>query len=96
MNIPVLKKNDDWITIHDKLKEEANEALFDIAEYKDGKIDSYKLAGELMDVIQVAVGALDKLDGEDGDADIDVICQNHKSKLKGRGWEFKNIEIIIK
>jgi NTP pyrophosphatase (non-canonical NTP hydrolase) len=49
--------------------------------------DQEHIAEEALDVIQVAMGLLDKLSC--GDMDLKKEIEIHNAKLKGRGWEFK-------
>lgn len=83
MDLLVLDKQDSWTVINHKLQEEVEEVAEEIL-FDDNKED---LAGELLDVIQVAIGGLDKLSD---DISISKAIKRHNDKLTGRGWQVKD------
>lgn len=99
MRLQVLDKNDSWPEILDKLDEEYKEAkdalngmymmLASAPKIFNSLIINSKveLAGELLDVIQVCIGALDKL--EDEGINVNKCVKDHNRKLEERGWNFK-------
>lgn len=84
MKIPVLEKNDTWFKIIKKLAEEIIELVIAII-----KRDKKNIAEEALDVIQVAIGVLDKLE-EEG-MNIESVTFRHLGKLINRGWKFKKV-----
>ena len=105
MELNILDKSDSWLTIIDKLREEHDEALtainnlyeFIIREPNPPSANNILLydafthdaSSELLDIIQVAIGALDKL-REDG-LDIFSEVRIHNKKLKDRDWYTKGV-----
>lgn len=65
-----------------KLNEECKEVM--------EEIDTLKLAYELLDVIQIAVGMLFMLVDKQG-LNLKLAIQKHFKKLRGRGWRFKKM-----
>lgn len=94
MKIPILKKDDDWSMHWDKLKEECEELLTEISDRKAGSKNDGKILEETFDVIQMAVGILDKLEGEG--CNIEKASYSHIGKLVDRCWRFKEILEISK
>lgn len=83
----VLDKKDTWEKQASKLLEETKEVLEAIQEK-----DKEHVAEEVLDVIQVAIGMLDTLEGE-GYSLKHMIC-THLKKLKKRGWKSKKLIIF--
>lgn len=93
IRIPVLKKDDDWENHVDKLLEEAIE-LIDEIEYieKDlfEEVSHECIVEEALDVVQVCIGILDKVESE-YPGTIKKNIQKHYIKLLQRGWKVKEI-----
>lgn len=95
MKFLILKKNDDWFDIGVKLFEEHNEvqeAIYSLLNYQEKKVNNIirsreELASELLDLIQVCIGGLDKLEVEG--LDIKKSISLHTDKLIKRGWSCK-------
>jgi NTP pyrophosphatase (non-canonical NTP hydrolase) len=82
MKLMVLDKNDNWGLHKAKVYEESLELVEAI---KEG--DNAHIAEEALDVIQVAIGILDKLHHEE--IDIQQAVFKHNKKLANRGWDAK-------
>lgn len=94
MEFLVLENEDSWDEIKEKLTEEYIEAKLEFArmELKDD-YDKYRLASELLDVIQISIKALDGLTDEG--LDLQQAFSVHNEKLKSRGWQIKyNFKLI--
>lgn len=90
MKMLVLNKGDEtWAEVVEKLDEESIEAVMAICSMsrldKEGK---YHAVAELLDVIQVCIGALDKLAVEE-EINIKKGVMLHREKLLKRGWNIK-------
>jgi hypothetical protein len=91
MKLYILEKDDSWYAIQSKMREEHDEALTAISNYiqyaktteQKKKLGHYA-AGEILDIIQVSIGALDKLFLDR--IDIDEEIKRHNQKLLNRGW----------
>ena len=83
--IPVLQKEESFTDMIIKMKEEVEEL-----ERAVMKGDKENITEESYDVIQVAVGFLDKLKNELG-VDIAKSSQDHLIKLHNRGWIIKRV-----
>lgn len=90
MEINVLEKNESYSEHTEKLKEEVAELIYEIHKldkgFKCANIDH--AAEETLDVIQVCVGIIDKLELQG--LDVPVALKKHNDKLKNRGWKFKS------
>lgn len=79
-----------WNDISEKLKEEAaelNEAI--------SLNDKHKISEETLDVIQVCIRSLEKLEKEN--INLDQIFALHNKKLLSRGWTCKGVvEICVR
>jgi hypothetical protein len=91
MKLYILDKDDSWFKISGKMREEHDEALTALNNYinyghtaSQKEILGHLAAGELLDIIQVAIGGLDKLYIEN--INIDTEIMRHNEKLKNRGW----------
>lgn len=89
MRFPLLDKNDSWKIIINKLREESTEATVEMRNQTFGKYEDNKenIAAEVLDVIQVCIGALDKLEQEG--LDLILASEKHCNKLKNRNWRIK-------
>ncbi len=78
--------NNEWTFegIADKVREESFELREALTCYNQERI-----AEEALDVMQVVIGLLDKLNN--GNMDLKKEIAIHNAKLKGRGWKFKKI-----
>lgn len=104
MELPILKKDDDWPIIINKLDEESKEAqkaLFDLLNADRDKVskDEFKrlqheAAGEILDTIQVCMGGLNKLE-EEG-LNLQREYKEHTKKIINRGWNIKYFYELIK
>ncbi|NEZ46134.1 hypothetical protein FDF74_02775 [Clostridium niameyense] len=83
----VLDKKDTWEKQASKLLEETKEVLEAIQEK-----DKEHVAEEVLDVIQVAIGMLDTLEGEG--YSLKHMIFNHLKKLRKRGWKSKKLIIF--
>lgn len=70
----------------DEFKNKLNEECKEVCE----ETDTIKLAYELLDVIQIAIGLLVVLVDKHG-LNLKLVLQRHIKKLRSRGWHFKNI-----
>lgn len=84
MKLMVLDKNDNWGLHKAKVYEECLELADAI---KEG--DNVHIAEEALDIIQVAIGILDKLHHEG--IDIQQAAYRHNEKLAARGWDTKAV-----
>lgn len=93
MIIPVLKKDETWEKHLDKLLEEVVEVKDEI-EYIDKdlfeKVGYKQIAAETLDVIQVCIGILDKIESN-YKGTVDEAAHEHLKKLINRGWIIKKI-----
>ena len=80
----VLDKEDHWNLHQSKLYEEFRELDNAIDEG-----DNIHIAEETLDVIQVAIGVLDKLHHEG--IDVQQAIHRHNKKLINRGWKHKAV-----
>lgn len=92
MKIPVLVKNETWKKHMEKLNEEVKELQYEVFTFcpKDAKGDCKKIAGETFDIIQVAIGMLDKIEDQYPGM-IKSIAEEHLIKLMKRGWSIKKV-----
>lgn len=82
MRFPILDKYDSWTEIVKKFNEEINELERAIqADNQD------ELINELLDVMQVCIGGLDRLKSEGTKLNPKLL--NHYQKLMNRGWNIK-------
>ncbi len=79
------KSKETWKEVCCKLNEELIEVVGAVAIG-----NKEHMAEELFDIIQVAVGGLDKL-GTDDKVDLEQEDIKHNNKLIGRGWSRKKI-----
>ncbi|MBU5677890.1 hypothetical protein KQI88_15845 [Alkaliphilus sp. MSJ-5] len=86
IKLPVLEKNDRWSEHVLKLTEEYNELL--CAFLKEDSIRFEDVIEETLDLIQVCIGILDKLD-TDRPGIVRLSAMKHIEKLHSRGWKFK-------
>lgn len=84
MKLMVLNKNDNWGLHKAKVYEECLELVEAIKEE-----DNVHIAEEALDIIQVAIGVLDKLHHEK--IDIQQAIYKHNKKLADRGWDAKAV-----
>jgi len=89
--LPVLDKNENFLQMMDKLNEEVEELEEAILNYQaNGRKELDHLIEEIFDVIQVAVGMLDKLKNEEG-VKLDEKSQEHLVKIINRSWLIKKV-----
>lgn len=85
MDLFVLKKdNETYFNLFNKLVEEVIEVREEMIAYK-----KENLVSEILDVIQVCIGILDKLE-QDG-IKIKKEIEKHNLKLLQRGWIYKKV-----
>lgn len=84
MKLMVLNKNDNWGLHKAKVYEECLELVDAI---KEG--GNVHIAEEALDIIQVAIGILDKLNHEG--IDLQQAIYRHNKKLADRGWNAKAV-----
>lgn len=85
MDLLVLKKdNETYFNLFNKLVEEVIEVREEMIAYK-----KENLVSETLDVIQVCIGILDKLE-QDG-IKIKKEIEKHNLKLLQRGWIYKKV-----
>lgn len=85
MDLFVLKKdNETYFNLFNKLVEEVIEVREEMIAYK-----KENLVSETLDVIQVCIGILDKLE-QDG-IKIKKEIEKHNLKLLQRGWRYKKV-----
>lgn len=85
MDLLVLKKdNETYFNLFNKLVEEVIEVREEMIAYK-----KENLVSETLDVIQVCIGILDKLE-QDG-IKIKKEIEKHNLKLLQRGWRYKKV-----
>lgn len=90
MELLILEKNDEYIDMFSKLHEEIEEVSCEIIKHATEKEDTKeKIAEETLDVIQVCIGILDKLEQEG--IDIPNAIEKHNMKLLRRGWRYKEV-----
>ena len=90
MKLVVLRKNDEYMEMLYKLREETEELKEEIELHFRKNINNKEnIAAEALDVIQVCIGILDKLEREG--INIEKTIAKHNVKLLGRGWEVKKI-----
>lgn len=82
MRFPILDKYDSWEEIAKKFNEEIDE--LDRAIQGDNQDE---LAYELLDIMQVCIGGLDRL--QDKGTNLNSKLLNHYQKLMDRGWNIK-------
>ena len=94
MYIPILNKHESLLDAGEKLKEECEEAseALDLYKVTGDALNRDSLAGEVLDVIQVCIGILDKLEKEG--VDIERALVKHGMKLSNR--QIWNIKKMIK
>ncbi|WDU84226.1 hypothetical protein [Caloramator sp. Dgby_cultured_2] len=84
------KKDDTYVSILNKAKEEVDELCEELFKYELDNIDNKEnIAAETLDVIQVCIGLLDKL-SEEG-VNIRKTIEKHNLKLLHRGWRYKKV-----
>ncbi|MCX7903257.1 MAG: hypothetical protein N2486_01990 [Caloramator sp.] len=90
MELLVLKKDDDNVSILNKLNEEVDELSNELFKsIMDNVNNKEEMAAEALDVIQVCVGLLDKLEQEG--LNIRKAMEKHNLKLLNRGWQYKKV-----
>lgn len=95
IELPILDKNDSWQKSRDKLEEESKECLDKInLLINNYGMDKREIASEALDVIQVCIGILDKLDNEGVNVRLEVA--KHLVKLSNRGWGIKGSLLVDK
>lgn len=87
MLIAVLEKEEIFIKHFEKLLEEVGELHEEVG--INTYVNKEKAISEALDVIQVCIGLIDKL--EPNNAGIEKAVNAHFEKLKGRGWKFKKL-----
>lgn len=92
--IPVLVKDENWKQHKDKLFEETHELLTVLGEVGSLTLasdsDVEDIVEEAMDVIQVCIGILDKVEKEHP-AVLEKMTGTHIAKLINRGWLIKKV-----
>lgn len=97
IKLPVLNKDNDWTTHHLKLNEECKELItaiqilshIEVEETFKTKEDAAEaVVAEVLDVIQVCVGILDKILKSYPKILVSGALK-HIEKLHARGWKFK-------
>ena len=92
--LPILWKNEPWIDHLAKLSEEFTELCCELHDIDVGN-NADALVSEALDLIQVAIGTIDKAVNEHG-VDFETALRTHTEKLTGRGWSIKGwIELDI-
>ncbi len=97
LKLPVLEKDDNWEQHRDKEEEESVElynALQEVIFEECSEDKLLHIAEESFDVIEVAIGILDKLEQIDKRI-VKKANANHIKKLLERGWKFKKLVTII-
>lgn len=91
MKIPVLVKNESYSKMGDKLEEEYTECQQALLMHYTQKTQETRAeaAGEVLDVIQVCIGILDKLESEG--LNLEEASFEHLKKLINKRWRFKKI-----
>lgn len=90
MELLILEKNDEYIDMFYKLHEEVDELSCELIKHVTEKEETKKkIAEETLDVIQVCIGILDKLEQEG--IDIAKEIEKHNMKLLRRGWRYKEV-----
>ncbi|MDO6353548.1 hypothetical protein Q3V94_02675 [Caloramator sp. CAR-1] len=90
MELLILKKDDTYVSILNKAKEEVDELWEELFKYEIDNIDNKEeIAAETLDVIQVCIGLLDKLETEG--MNIRKAVEKHNLKLLNRGWKYKKV-----
>ncbi|GIW49183.1 MAG: hypothetical protein KatS3mg079_659 [Caloramator sp.] len=90
MELLILEKDDSYTDMFSKLHEEVEEVSTEIIKHATEKEDTKeKIAEETLDVIQVCIGILDKLEKEG--IDIAKEIEKHNMKLLRRGWRYKEV-----
>ncbi|WP_129600590.1 hypothetical protein [Anaerophilus nitritogenes] len=90
--IPVLKKDHDWDKHMEKVDEESqelNKAIQEVVSNKDEKSLDH-VAEEAFDIIQVAIGILDKVEKESYGI-VKKMSGKHYGKLVYRGWRIDKV-----
>ncbi|SHH54516.1 hypothetical protein SAMN02745135_01148 [Caloranaerobacter azorensis DSM 13643] len=93
--LPVLDKKEDWAQHQQKLKEEFKELSLALATtniYGEEAIEN--IAEEALDVIQVCIGILDRVN-ENNPRILKNKIQRHVVKLVNRGWKFKEVLRVV-
>lgn len=96
LNLPVLQKDDSWEEHSNKLFEECKELDKEIWDKSNDITErteeekSLSIAEETLDVIEVCIGILDKLE-QDNKGIVEKANLNHVRKLVERGWQFKAV-----
>lgn len=90
MELLILEKNDEYIDMFYKLHEEVDELSCELIKLVTEKEETKrKIAEETLDVIQVCIGILDKLEKEGVNLREEV--EKHNMKLLNRGWKYKGV-----
>ena len=94
--IPILWKRESWLQHRGKLSEEFTELCHELHEIEQDNGNTIdKVVAESLDVIQVAIGIIDKAVAEYG-VDAQAAIAWHVEKLLGRGWGVKGwIEVDV-
>lgn len=89
-NFPILDTSEIAFEVElDKLREETEELIGAAIKYKTNEIVTIdNVIEESYDVIQVVINLIDKLELTDY---MQEGLEKHIEKLKGRGWEFKEV-----
>lgn len=98
LKLPILDKNNSWDQISDKLLEEFIEVRLELKKLDDGLenriVSKEETAQELLDLMQVSLGALNKL--EQKGLSLEDALDTHYDKLIDRGWQIKSLIKLIK
>lgn len=90
MELLILEKNDEYIDMFYKLHEEVDELSCELIKHVTEKEETKKkIVEETLDVIQVCIGILNKLEQEG--IDIAKEIEKHNMKLLNRGWRYKGV-----
>ena len=93
--MPILWKREGWLDHLAKLSEEFTELCHELHEIEQGGGNIDKVVAESLDIIQVAIGHIDKAVAEYG-VDAQAAIAWHVEKLLGRGWGVKGwIEVDV-
>ena len=93
--IPILWKNEDLDQHRAKLSEEFTELCHELHDIAEGSDNIERVVSESFDIIQVAIGHIEKASAEYG-IDVEHAIRLHTEKLTGRGWSIKGwIELDI-
>ncbi|WP_027309306.1 hypothetical protein [Caloramator sp. ALD01] len=95
MEMLILEKNDEYIDMFYKLHEEVDELSCELIKHVTEKEETkLKIAEETLDVIQVCIGILDKLEKEG--IEIAKEVEKHNMKLLKRGWRYKSVVYLTR